>query len=282
MPPPERLLPILQRAKEAQRSTPGRIGFIVHLQDCTEVLVAGDLHGHIPNFQAIHKAAALTEHPTRHLVLQEVIHSEFKYANGGDKSHQLLDLYAALKSQFPTRVHMLPGNHELAQWKNRTIGKGDVTQNDAFRLGVTTAYGAKGHEVYAAYMELISGMPLALRTPNDVFISHSLPTPRQMPTFDVRKLEAETLPETDYEPGGLAYGIVWGRDTSHLNIDDYLRKADADFLISGHIPTEAGFAVPNHKQIIVDCAASPAAYILFPTDRRLTFAELKACIVVIG
>ena len=31
------------------------------------------------------------------LVLQEVIHGKFRYPDGGDKSHQLLDLVAALR-----------------------------------------------------------------------------------------------------------------------------------------------------------------------------------------
>ncbi len=280
MPTADRMLPTLRRAIDFVRATPGRSGHLVRLPDCTDVLVAGDLHGHVRNFQVILKAADLANHPLRHLVIQEVVHSSFLYPNGGDKSHQLLDLFAALKCQFPTRVHLLPGNHELAQWTNRSIGKGNDSQNEAFRQGVTTAYGDAGADIYALYMELLKALPIALRTPNDIFISHSLTPGRHMGTFDARRLEEESYDEKEYQPGGLVYGIVWGRDTSHRNIDDYLRKVDADLLVSGHIPTETGFAVPNHRQLIVDCSASPAAYVLFPTDRKLTHAELVECVVV--
>lgn len=282
MPPPERVLNLVRKATEAVAATAGRVGFTVRLQECTEVLVAGDLHGHVPNFQAIHKAAALAEHPSRHLVLQEVVHSAFHYPQGGDKSHQLLDLFCALKSQYPHRVHLLPGNHELAQWTNRAIGKGEATQNADFRKGVDVAYGTLGGEVYAAYMELLKTLPLALYSPNDVLMTHSLTPAKWMGTLDPRKLLQESLEPKEYEPGGVVYGIVWGRDTSHRNVDDYLRKMDADFLVSGHIPTETGHLVPNHKQLIVDCSAVPAAFVLFPADRPLALADLVAGVVTIG
>ena len=74
MPPPERILPILRRAATLARATPGRSGFLARLQDCTEVLAAGDLHGHVANFQAVHKAADLSRHPARHLRCPAVAH----------------------------------------------------------------------------------------------------------------------------------------------------------------------------------------------------------------
>ncbi len=280
MPPPDRMLAIIRKATAAGRDTPGRSGHLVRLADCTDVLVAGDLHGHVPNFQVVLKAADLANHPGRHLVLQEVIHSAFRYPAGGDKSHQLLDLYCALKCQFPARVHLLPGNHELAQWTGRPVGKGDEEQNGVFRAGVDTAYGAGGPDVYAAYLDLMKGLPLALRSPNDVFFSHSLVPARNMGTFDARRLEDDAYDVADTQPGGFVYAMLWGRDTSARTVDDYLRKVDADWLVSGHIPTDDGFSVPNHRQLIVDCSASPAAYVLVPADRKLTHAELVAGVVV--
>ena len=151
MPQPERLLATLKQAVQAFRSTPGRAGWTVRLPADANVMVVGDLHGNVENFRLALKQADLAQHPQRHLVLQEVVHGPFRYPQGGDKSHQLLDLVAALKCQCPGRVHFLLGNHELSQWLGHRIGKGDVDQNDIFRAGVEEAYGAWGEQIYQAY-----------------------------------------------------------------------------------------------------------------------------------
>jgi hypothetical protein len=280
MPPPDRMLATLRRAAAHVRATPGRTGHLVQLQACTEVLAAGDLHGHIANFQAVLKAADLANHPGRHLVLQEVIHSEFFYPNGGDKSHQLVDLFAALKCQFPARVHLLPGNHEMAQMTGRTIAKGAASQNSLFVDGVRHAYGEAAADVCQAYYDLFRGSPLALRTANGVFLCHTLVPAKQLPAFDPMRLLDDGYEEKEYQPGGLVYGILWGRDTAADTADAFLRKVDADLLVTGHIPTDAGYLVPNPRQLILDCAATPAAYALFPADRPITLDELLAGVVV--
>ncbi len=279
MPTPERMLTTLRRATEFVRATPGRAGHFVELRDCSEVLVAGDLHGHIANFQVILKAADLANQPTRHLVLQEVVHSAFRYPAGGDKSHQLLDLFAALKCQYPTRVHLLPGNHELAQMTGRLIGKGNESQNEVFVEGIKAAYGTSWGEIETAYYELLRALPLAYRTPNRVFLSHTLLPGKMLNTFHMLQLKQEEYAVADYAPGGLVYGITWGRDTSQETVDEFLRIVDSDLAVTGHIPTDTGHEVPNTKQLIVDCSASPAAYVLFATDKRLTLTELLTGLV---
>jgi hypothetical protein len=195
MPDSERLLTTLRRAADLFRATPGRTGRVVAPAGADDVLVGGDLHGHLGNFQALLKKADLAGRPRRHLVLQEIIHGPHEYPQGGDKSHQLLDLVAALKCQYPERVHFLPGNHELAQATGRPISKSEADSNVLFLQGVRAAYGARADDVYAAYVDLIAAAPLAVRTTNRVFISHSLPSALRMDIFRLDDLLRDSRPE---------------------------------------------------------------------------------------
>ncbi len=278
MPDPVRLLTTIRKATDFCRSMLGRRGRVVHLIDATEVMAVGDLHGNLGNFQRVLKIADLGSHPRRHLVMQELIHGRFTYPDGSDKSHQAVDLWCALKCQFPTRVHYLPGNHELSQWTNRMIGKGDLDLNASFRDGVRAAYGVRGDEVYAAYLALFAVLPVAVRTPTRVFLSHSLPSAGVLANLDLALLDRDGHDTADLAPGGLVYSIVWGRDTSAENVAAYLQKVDADLLVSGHVPCDAGFAVPNDCQVILDSLDAPAAYCLFPADRPITLADLVNCV----
>jgi hypothetical protein len=274
MPDPERILGTLRRAIQSFRETPGRRGRVVSLHGASEVLVSGDLHGNLENFRRLLTRANLASNPQRHFVLQEVIHGPYHYPAGGDKSHQLLDVMAALKCQFPRQVHFLLGNHELAQYTQRRVAKGDVDLNQSFREGVGTAYGSRAPEVYGAYQELFAVVPVALRTPNRILLSHSLPPASRLEDFDPAALERDVSTEADLVPGGSVHALVWGRDTRLETVAAFLTKMDADLLISGHVPCDNGFDTPNERQLILDSLGSTAGYCLFPTDRSLTLAEL--------
>jgi hypothetical protein len=274
MPDPDRILQTLRRAIQHFRDTPGRQGRVVNLQDVQEVFVSGDLHGNVENFRRFLLKADLGQHPKRHFVLQEVIHGPFQYPAGGDKSHQLLDLLAALKCQFPQRVHFLLGNHELAQYTQRRITKSDFDLVECFRDGVGTAYGVRAAEVYATYRELLAIVPVALKTPNRILLSHSLPPASRLPDFDPAALQRDSSTEADLLPGGAVHALVWGRDTRAETVAEFLRKMDADLLISGHVPCDNGFDVPNNRQLILDSLGTPACYCLFPADRPVTQEEL--------
>jgi hypothetical protein len=190
----------------------------------------------------------------------------------------MLDLLAALKCQFPARVHFLPGNHELSQWTNRRIGKGDEDLNDVFRQGVDTAYGQHGSAIYDAYIQLLIVAPLAVRTANRVFLSHSVPGAQQFITFDYAQLEQDEYLDEALVLGGTVHSLLWGRNATQEHVLAFLSRVDADWLITGHIPQERGFAVPNSRQLILDAQASPACYCLFPADRPLSQPELVSMI----
>jgi hypothetical protein len=274
---PELRLHTLRRAVQCFRDTPGRIGRLIELQDADEALVAGDLHGNLENFRRLLARADLGNRPRRHLIVQELIHGPFRYPAGGDKSHQLVDLVAALKCQYPRQVHYLLGNHELAQSTARRIGKLELDLNQRFRDGVDSAYGPSAGEIYAIYLELFATIPLAVRTPNRVFLSHSLPSAGHLPEFDAAVLRRDSL-AADLCPGGPVYALVWGRDLRPEVVEAFLRGVDADLLVTGHVPCDNGFELPGDRQVILDSLGHPAACLLFPTDRPLRRADLAASV----
>ncbi len=246
-----------------------------------EVLVAGDMHGNVENFRLVLQTAGLAKSPDLHLVLQEVVHGPYRYAGGGDKSHQMLDLLAALKCQYPTRVHFLLGNHELAQWQNQRIGKGDIDQNQVFLAGVEEGYGDQAQAIYAAYLELFAAVDLAIVAANRVLLCHSLPNAKHLATFDWAVLERNDLRPEDMVLGGTVHSLVWGRDLRQEHVDGFLEKVDADLLVTGHIPCEQGFMVPNDRQIILDSLGTPACYCRFPTDRPLSQQDLLGMVGIL-
>jgi hypothetical protein len=115
-----------------------------------------------------------------------------------------------------------------------------------------------------------------VRTPNRVFISHSLPSALKIVRFRYDDLLRETEPG-DLESSGSAYAISWGRDTRPEHVAEFLRMVDAKLLVTGHILCDNGVWAPNDRQIVLDAMKSPGGFCLFPADRSLTHAELLAC-----
>lgn len=275
MPDPVKLIATIKQAALLQRKQPGRVGKFVELTDCDEVLVVGDLHGHLANFKQVLQLAKLGEHPRRHVVLQELVHGPFRYpGEGGELSHRLVDVVSAYICQYPGRVHYLLGNHELAQWTHREIAKNNESLNNLFVLGVCTAYPEHTEEMVEAYEELFSSLPVAIRTPNRIFLSHSLPGASRLVNWTLDELRKETFHSEDYKIGGGVHSVVWGRDTSESTVNTYLELVGADLLISGHIPTEHGYELPNPQQVILDGKDDNAQVLLFPTKDPLTQAQL--------
>jgi hypothetical protein len=264
------------------RATPGRRGSLVTLDESVEdVMVVGDLHGNIPAFRQVLISADLANHPKRHLVLQELVHGNKHYPDDkGDKSHQLVDIVCALKCQFPDRVHLILGNHELSELTGRPIAKAGVALNALFRIGIKTAYGGSADAIYEAYKSLFSSLPLAVRTPNRVFLCHTIPDPIDMEGFDCSIFEAESWSPEAMARHGAVYAITWGRNTEGGNIDRFAELVDADWFITGHQPCEEGFRQANHRQVIIDGTEPYPAYCLFPANTKTSVESLLKCVRV--
>jgi Calcineurin-like phosphoesterase len=281
MPDPVKLLSMLRRATDHSRSTPGRRGGVITVESALDVLVVGDLHGNLPFFRKVLEESALAANPQRHLVLQELIHgSSFYPDDGGDKSHQLVDLVAALKCQYPDRVHLILGNHELSELTGRAIGKNGVMLNDTFRQGIETSYGTHAGEIYGAYQALFAALPLAVRTPNRVFLCHTIPDPFAIDRIDLGVLEDDEWSEEAMRRGGTVYAMTWGRNTDPEIVDRFAAMVDADLFVTGHQPCDEGFRQANHRQLIIDGTDPYPTYCLFPARDPITIETLLAGVCV--
>jgi hypothetical protein len=277
MPDPQKILATVRKATALMRSTPGRSGSVITLDQADEVMVVGDLHGNLPAFRTALAVAALHQNPRRHLVLQELVHEINKYDQDiPDRSHRLVDLVAALKCQYPDRVHLILGNHELSELTGRIIGKDGQALNLRFRKGLEQTYGARTNDVYQAYLEFFAALPLAIRTPNRVFICHTLPDSRYLDTLDLDLLSADEWPDEAMKRGGTIYALTWGRDTTSDNADRFAAMVNADWFITGHQPCDEGFRLANPRQIIIDGTNPLPAYILFPAREPVTIESLLA------
>jgi hypothetical protein len=275
MPDPQKILATIRKATELFRSTPGRAGSVITVETALEVMVVGDLHGNLPAFRQALTVAALDKHPQRHLVLQELVH-EISKSNEDrpDRSHRLVDLASALKCQYPDRVHLIIGNHELSELTGRIIVKDGQTLNLRFRQGLELAYGPRTNEVYQAYLDQFAALPLAVRTSNRVFICHTRPDARNLDELDLELLKADRWPEAAMKRGGTIYALTWGRDTTPETADRFAALVDADWFITGHQPCDEGFRQANHRQIIIDGTNPFPAYCLFSAREPVTIESL--------
>jgi hypothetical protein len=284
MPDVERLLRTLEKAAVYFRETPVRKGLRLDLPPYVEELViVGDLHGNVENFQRALRLANLGAHPRRHLVVQELLHGPFRYDAGGCRSHQLLDLIGALKCTYPERVHYVAGNHEMTELLGQPIVKDGERMDVAFARGLAHAYGPNASRVRDAYRALLASLPLVLVAPNGLVISHSLPS-REVwdPERAARVLGASSLMELNVERGSPAYELLWGRDESEEATRHFLESLGGSLAITGHLPCREGYRLPNPYRLVLDASSHPACACLVSLKKPVTTDALQRGLVYLG
>ncbi len=264
-------------AAESNRACTARRGNVIGLtpENADDVMIVADLHGNRLNFRKLLAVADMANRPRRHLIMQEVCHGgpEYPGETGGCMSHLLLEDCIRLKTEYPERFHFLLSNHELAELGDYPICKSRRMLNVLFRCGINEMYGAAGDEVRSAYLEFLASCPLAVRVGDGTFVTHSCPDRCDREPFDASIFERPLSCE-DYKNGSPAFKLVWGRDFRAANADAFARQVNADVLIHGHEPCEAGFSAPNKRQVILDGCGSRATYAVLPVGPKLSQAEV--------
>ncbi|HVP11528.1 MAG TPA: metallophosphoesterase [Phycisphaerae bacterium] len=252
---------------------PYRKGAMIRLPGYGQVVMTGDLHGHRKNLAKLEKYAMLDRVTARHVILHEIVHADVQ-ASQVDHSHEALLEAARYKCEFPDQVHFLQSNHELAQLTDYPIAKNGRAVLEDFNAGVATAYGAnRASGVLAAISEFIASFPLAARTENRVWLSHSLPNFYDMDEFSADIFNRQPTIEDLHENRSI-FHMVWGRRYTVEQLEALSQLLDVDLFITGHQPQEMGYAVMFDRLIILASDHNHGSFLPFDLSKKQTAPDL--------
>ena len=264
---------ILLEAAQLNLTDPLRRGALLEFPNYGQLVMTGDLHGHRRNFEKLRRFCDLEHFVPRHVILHEIIHEEVEGLEAVDRSFEVLIEAARWKCDFPDQVHFLQSNHELAQLTRHEITKGGRVVTVAFEQGIHETFGGQTDAVLRAINGYIQSLPLAGRTENRVFLSHSLPSPRDLPGFDPSVLTR--VPTTaDLADRGSAHALVWGRYHTEAALVVLAELLDVDTFICGHQPQEMGYDIWHDRLILLASDHNHGVFLPFDLAKPQTVADL--------
>ena len=275
---PQQTLEMLKKFQALELDNKYRKGNTVHLPNNATVLVAGDLHGNRRNFDRLVKVADLENNPDHHLVLQEIIHGGPEDEQGGCLSFQLLLDAVALKIKFHERVHMIMGNHDTAFISHSEVMKSGKEMNDSMRNALKRNFKEHADDIDLEIARVLFAQPLAVRCPNGIMISHSLPAGRFVDQFDSEILNKK-LKVNDIVRPGSAYLWTWGRHQKKEVIEKFAKMLNVKIFIVGHQPQEQGFDSSQEGIIIIASDHSHGVFMKFNCNTKYSQQQLAETIV---
>jgi len=264
---------ILQEAAQLNLTDPLRRGALLEFPNYGQLVMTGDLHGHRRNFEKLQRYCDLEHYLPRHVILHEIIHEEGDGLDAVDRSFEVLLHAARWKCDFPDQVHFLQSNHELAQLTKHEITKGGRVVTVAFEQAIYEAFGRRTDEVLRAINEYIQSLPLAGRTENRIFLSHSLPSPRDLPAFDPAVLNRVPTAQ-DLCDRGSAHALVWGRYHTEAALIALADMLDVDTFICGHQPQEMGYDIWHDRLILLASDHNHGVFLPFDLAKPHTVDDL--------
>lgn len=270
----ESVVKALRKAAELNLEDPIREGSLLCFPEDVHVVMTGDLHGHHRNFEKLVKYCGLEKAPRRHVIVHEMIHADLDATGGVDRSFEVLLDAAKWKTFFPDQVHFLQSNHELAHLQKQSITKGGRLVNDDFERGVTEILQTTQIEcVLDAIDELLASFPIAARSANRIFYSHSLPDAGDLNHFDPDCVR-QPADDLDLSEQGSVYELVWGRRHTPELLDELGRAWEVDFFLMGHQPQEFGYQVQHDRLIILASDNNHGVFLPVDCGKRYTIEQL--------
>ena len=275
---PQTIIDLLNRGIDANNADRFRKANLISLPSKTNLVVAGDIHGHVRNFERIVAFADLSNNPDRHVILQEIIHGGIKDSYGNCSSYKLLFKAVQHKVQFPDRVHFLLANHDTAFINNSKVMKEGREMNSSMRQAIEREFELASDSILLAIRQFLFSQPLAVRCENRIWLSHSLPADRFLELFEVgifnRKLKINDI----VRPGS-AYLLTWGRRHSQRLLNKMADLLDVDNFILGHQAQKNGWSIPHENLIIIASDHNHGCILHIDLSKSYTIEQLTEAVI---
>ncbi len=272
------MIDCLKKGIEANRSAALRAGNVINLPESGKVIITGDLHGHRRNFERIASFADLQNNPQTFVIFQEILHGGPTNQQGGCLSFELFVDVVSYQLQFPDQVFLVMGNHDTAIIADSDVMKAGKEMNRALKAAMKRCLGDNYEAVTQAMKDYLLSQPVAVRCPNGIWMSHSIPADRCVDTFDMTVFDKELAPADALRPEPL-YLLTWGRRQSARTLEEFAGRLDVDVFIIGHQPQDQGWRLVEPNTIILASDHNHGCLITFDLDRRYTVDQLVDSIV---
>jgi len=274
---PQKIINLLKKGSDANHSDKFRRGNIINLPADAELIAAGDIHGHQRNFDRIIKFADLAGNNNRHLLLQEIIHGGPEDAHGGCLSYKLLFDAIEWKVKFPDQVHIIMSNHDTTFINNGMVIKNGKEMNRSMRSAIDREFQQTSEEIKKAMTSFFLSQPLAIRCANRIWLSHSLPSDRNLQKFDGVIFDRPLTIEDTVQPGS-AYLLTWGRNHSQETLDKMAEMLDVDIFILGHQRQSGGFRLAGNNLLIIASDHNHGCLLPIDLSKTYTIEQLTSSI----
>jgi len=273
------MIDLCKKAAVLNYSAKYRRGNIIHLPDAGKLIVTGDLHGHRRNFEKIVTFADLPNNPQTHVVFQEILHGGPEDGSGGCLSFKLLVDAVRYQLRFPSQVYLILGNHDTAVISDIDVSRLGREMNQAMKSAMKRQFADDYESAYLALKQYLLSEPLAVKCPNKIWMSHSLPADCHVDKFDIGVFKRQSRISDVVRPNP-AYLLTWGRRHSKEALAKLARLLDVDIFILGHQPQETGWAQARGKNLIILASDhNHGCLISFDLAQSYTTDELTDCIV---
>jgi len=267
------VIELLQKGKEASRADTFRHGNLIRLPAEGSLVISGDLHGHRRNFERICTHSNLADNPDRHLVLQEIIHGGPQDDQGGCLSYRVLFEAIRLKIAFPDQVHIIMGNHDTAFLTGSEVMKDGREMNRAMLRAIKNEFSDAWQDIDQTLKDYMLSQPLAVKTHNKLWMSHSLPSDRLADKFDLEIL-SRPIQVSDCQKPGPVYVLTWGRRMSQDLLDKLARALDVELFILGHQPQSEGWSRAGENLLILASEHNHGCLVHVQLDQVYTLDKL--------